>query len=78
MADEKYSRCPDCGRKTVYFKARANGEDGYTCRRSECNFEFFTLGDSRIDRDNEDRWHNAQHLPLDSDGVSGRDGGKQG
>ncbi len=68
MADEKYTRCPDCGRKTVYFKQRANGEDGYTCRRRACDFEFYTLGDSRIDRQNEKRWEDANGVRGTSEG----------
>lgn len=59
MNEDKYSYCPICGRKTVYFVMRANGEDGYMCRMKNCDFEFFTQGDSRIDRDNEQKWIKA-------------------
>lgn len=63
MTTDKYSYCPNCRCKTVYWKGRPNGEDGYTCRRSECDFEFYTLGNSQIDRTNEERWEEAQ-LPA--------------
>lgn len=58
--DDKYSHCPDCGRKTVYFKMARYGEDHYRCRRSECGFYFFTGGESHIDRAREERWKAAQ------------------
>jgi tRNA(Ile2) C34 agmatinyltransferase TiaS len=54
----KYSRCPDCGRKGVYFKMGTNGEDHYKCRY--CDFYFFTDGESKIDRENEGRWKSVQ------------------
>lgn len=59
MADEKYTRCPDCARKSVYFRAMRNGEDNYQCRHKNCDFFFFTLSGAKADRDNEARWQQA-------------------
>lgn len=57
---DKYSKCPDCGRKSVFFRSMPRGEDNYQCRYKSCDFFFFTSSNSRIDLDNEDRWKAVQ------------------
>ena len=63
--DDKYTRCPDCGRKTVYWHAGTiAGEDHYKCRYSQswqphvraCHFSFFTAEADSIDKEAADRW----------------------
>lgn len=56
MSADKYTRCPDCGRKTVYWKGLPNGEDNYRCRMPDCHFYFFTIGADAEDKANEARW----------------------
>lgn len=57
---DKYSYCPDCHRKGVYWKAMRNGEDNYQCRYRSCDFFFFTRSNAPVDLDNEKRWEAAQ------------------
>jgi hypothetical protein len=59
---DKYSYCPDCGRKTVYWSPRIRMEDNYACRMTGCLFYFFTVSGSPSDEANEKRWRdvNAQ------------------
>lgn len=71
MSDEKYSRCPDCGCKTVYWRGLPNGEDNYRCRRSSCDFYFFTSGEAEVDLKNAARWKAAQPTGSSSAGQEG-------
>lgn len=52
---DKFTRCPDCGHKSVYLQPKRNGEDNYRCRMPSCDFYFFTNGGSTLDTD-EQRW----------------------
>jgi hypothetical protein len=62
--DDKYTRCPDCHRKSVYWKAGRSGEDHYRCRYfssykasvRSCGFHFFTSESDSIDKETADRW----------------------
>ena len=65
MLDEKYTRCPTCGRKGVYLRLRPNGEDHYRCRYSRlgCEFWFYTDGHYEDDRENEARWRVTNGMP---------------
>jgi hypothetical protein len=56
LTESKYSRCPDCGRKGVYWQAKRNGEDNYQCRHKDCQFYFFTKSNAEVDLANEARW----------------------
>jgi hypothetical protein len=60
--DDKYSYCPECKRKSVYWRGMPHGEDNYQCRYQDCDFFFFTMGDAKVDRENEARWerYNAE------------------
>lgn len=61
---DKYSRCPACGRKSVYLKLQPYGEDIMVCRYSKsfkptvryCPFYFYLDGNAADDRENEARW----------------------
>jgi hypothetical protein len=52
----KYTYCPDCCRKTVYFRMWVGGEDHYQCRMKSCEFFFFIEGNYPKDRESERRW----------------------
>ena len=60
--DDKYSRCPDCKRKSVYFRAASRSEDNYRCRTTDCGFYFFTLSVATIDLDQRYRWKKINNL----------------
>jgi hypothetical protein len=67
--EDKYSYCPDCGRKSVYWRARPRGEDNYQCRYRTCEFEFFTNSSSRIDAALRQRWIDVQSTRV-KDGTT--------
>lgn len=52
----KFTRCPDCGKKGVSLRLRAD-EDHYGCRY--CPFFFFTEGTDPRDVTNQARWNMA-------------------
>ncbi len=57
----RYTRCPDCGRKTVIWSAGRNGTDGYYCKwrcwkQGGCSFGFYQYSGAAIDKRNEKRW----------------------
>lgn len=39
--------CPECGKKGVTLRLRANGEDHYGCRY--CEWEAFSVGNATVD-----------------------------
>lgn len=64
---EKYSKCPDCGRKSVYWKSMRHGEDNRQCRHSDCDFFFFLSSGAQVDLDNEARWKTTNNIPNDEE-----------
>ena len=55
----KYTYCPQCTCKTVYWQGKPNGEDNYRCRKKDCGFYFFTISNAKIDRENAAAWQAA-------------------
>lgn len=59
LPPEKFSYCPDCMKKGVSFRLRANGEDNYQCRY--CHWYFFTASPmAKRDREEQARWEAMQ------------------
>lgn len=56
---DKYSRCPDCARKSVYWVAGRPGEDAYLCRYRACAFHFYTQSYLEFDKVAYNRWLGA-------------------
>lgn len=58
MRGRTYLCCPDCGRKSVYWKAQSYGEDAWLCRYRNsttvrsCSFYAFTLSSYEDDIEN--------------------------
>jgi transposase-like protein len=60
MPEDKYTYCPSCHKKGVYFKPRGRGEDNYRCKY--CKFYFFASGESEVDIVNKVRFMVANKM----------------
>lgn len=61
--EERYTYCPDCGRKSVMLALCTDGEDNYYCKYRGCHFYFYTAEPIWwLDGINRVRWQLAQTI----------------